>query len=386
MLVGNERKRVMVALRSLFAWAKKNDVVFGNPTSRIRVGRAEDPIWQPLLPEQIARSVAVATTAEARLVVALASVHAALSGAIRRLLVDDVDLANRHLTIAGRTRPLDDLTARLLNEWLDHRRGRWPNTLNRHLLLTRESAVNFGSICYSHIVKILHGLPGTIERLRIDRQLEEALAHSADPLHLAAVFGISESTAIRYANSARQLMECPSESRPVSSSRTQVSTEPDEPPGHFLGQVGQHIGGVELALVLGQRQVPALRQSDRPGRGLQVDGGVVAVDLVNVDPVGAETAQALLDLGDDPPAAVAPAVGFLAHRHVDLSGEHDLVTPPGDGLADDLLGLPGRVHVRGVDEAVESPWVGPFSLSFLCGRVGQGPTRAFKVVRPAIAW
>lgn len=233
MLVGNERKREMVALRSLFAWAKKNDVVFANPTSRIRVGRAEDPVWQPLLPEQIARSVAVATTAEARLVVALASVHAARSGAIRRLLVDDVDLANRRLTIAGRTRPLDDLTARLLNEWLDYRRGRWPNTLNRHLLLTRESAVNFGSICYSHIVKILHGLPGTIERLRIDRQLEEALAHSADPLHLAAVFGISESTAIRYANSARQLMECPSESQPVSSSRTQVSTEPDEPPGHL---------------------------------------------------------------------------------------------------------------------------------------------------------
>jgi len=228
-LVGNERKRTMVALRSLFAWAKKNGVVFADPTHRIRVGQAADPVWQPLSPEQLARSVAVATTTEARLVVALASVHAARSGAIRRLLVDDVDLANRRLTIAGRTRPLDDLTARLLVEWLKYRRERWPNTANRHLLLTQQSAVNFEPICYSSIVKILRGLPGTIERLRIDRQLEEALVHGADPLHLAAVFEISESTAIRYASSARQLMERPGESQPVSSSRTQVSVEPDEP-------------------------------------------------------------------------------------------------------------------------------------------------------------
>jgi hypothetical protein len=232
-LVGLERKKAMVALRSLFGWAKKNDVVFANPTSRISAGRAEDPIWQPLLPEEIARSVAAATTAQARLVVALATVHAARSGAIRQLLLDDVDIANRRLSIAGRTRPLDELTHRLLVEWLDYRRRRWPNTANRHLLLTRESAVNFSSISHSHIPLILRGLPGTIERLRIDRQLEEALVHGADPLHLAAVFGISDSTAIRYASSARQLMECPSESQPVSSLRTQVSTEPDEPPEHL---------------------------------------------------------------------------------------------------------------------------------------------------------
>ncbi len=228
-LVGNERKRTMVARRSLFSWATKNDVVFADPTRRIRVGQAADPVWQPLSPQQIARSVAVATTTEARLVVALASVHAARSGAIRRLLVDDVDLANHRLTIAGRSRPLDDLTGQLLIEWLEYRRERWPNTANRHLLLTRESAVNFGPICYSQIVKILRGLPGTIERLRIDRRLEEALVHGADPLHLAAVFKISESTAIRYASSARQLLERPGEFQPVSSARTQVSVEPDEP-------------------------------------------------------------------------------------------------------------------------------------------------------------
>ena len=51
----------------------------------------------------------------------------------------------------------------------------------------------------------LRGLPATLERLRIDCQLAEALATGFDPLHLAEVFGMSEHTAIRYAVNARQL-------------------------------------------------------------------------------------------------------------------------------------------------------------------------------------
>ena len=46
-------------------------------------------------------------------------------------------------------------------------------------------------------------------RLRADRQLEEALTCGADPLHLAAVFGIDDNTAIRYATIARQLLDSP---------------------------------------------------------------------------------------------------------------------------------------------------------------------------------
>jgi hypothetical protein len=58
----------------------------------------------------------------------------------------------------------------------------------------------------------LHGQTATIERLRIDRQLEEALVRGPDPLHLAAVFGLDEKTAIRYADSARALLESSAES------------------------------------------------------------------------------------------------------------------------------------------------------------------------------
>ncbi|MEU7729666.1 hypothetical protein AB0B78_31190 [Streptomyces sp. NPDC040724] len=47
-------------------------------------------------------------TPAARLVLALAAVHHAVQ--VAALLLDDVDLGNRRLTIAGRARPLDDLT------------------------------------------------------------------------------------------------------------------------------------------------------------------------------------------------------------------------------------------------------------------------------------
>ncbi|MGI8808160.1 MAG: hypothetical protein ACR2KK_10025 [Acidimicrobiales bacterium] len=61
------------------------------------------------------------------------------------------------------------------------------------------------------MTKALRGQAATLERLRVDRQLEEALTHGPDPLHLAAVFGIDQKTAIRYAASARHLLETAAE-------------------------------------------------------------------------------------------------------------------------------------------------------------------------------
>ncbi len=46
----------------------------------------------------------------------------------------------RQLTIAGRARPLDDLTLKLLTDWLDHRRRRRPGTANLHLLINNQTA------------------------------------------------------------------------------------------------------------------------------------------------------------------------------------------------------------------------------------------------------
>nr|WTB31392.1 hypothetical protein OG781_19570 [Streptomyces sp. NBC_00830] len=53
----------------------------------------------------------------------------------------------------------------------------------------------------------MRGQDATLEKLRVDRQLEEALVQGPDPFHLAEVFGLDEKTSMRYANSARALLE-----------------------------------------------------------------------------------------------------------------------------------------------------------------------------------
>lgn len=78
---------------------------------------------------------------------------------------------------------------------------------------------------------------------------------------------------------------------------------------------------------------------------------VPAVHLVEIEPVGLQALERGLDLLHDPASRVARLIGILAHRAVELRREHDVLAPPAaQGLADDLLGLPARVHVVGVDE------------------------------------
>ena len=147
-----------------------------------------------------------------RLVLVLAAVHAARPKAIRELLLEDVDLGNRRLTIAGRIRPIDEFTHRVLLEWLDDRRTRWPSTANPHLLINQQSATTTSPVStFFFAQQRLRGQAATLDRLRVDRQLEEALAQGPDPLHLTAVFGLDPKTAIRYAETARQLLQTAAE-------------------------------------------------------------------------------------------------------------------------------------------------------------------------------
>ncbi len=223
-LHGSQRQNSLIALRSLFRMAKKTGGIFRNPTARIRVGERHSTLVQPLQPDQIEKTVIAAVRPADRLIIALAIVHAARSGGIRRLHLDDIDLGNRHLTIAGRSRPLDELTHRELLNWLDYRRSRWPNTANAHLLVNQQTALETGPVSAVWLKAAFRGREATLERLRVDRQLEEALTHGADPLHLAVVFGLDEKTALRYATAARALLESPLEHDTVGSPRTHGSS------------------------------------------------------------------------------------------------------------------------------------------------------------------
>ncbi len=89
---------------------------------------------------------------------------------------------------------------------------------------------------------------------------------------------------------------------------------------------------------------------ERGQRLLDVGVGVRPVDLVQVDVVGLQAAQRVLDLGHDPAPGVASLVGIVAHRRRTLGREDDVVAAPLERLADDLFGLAAGVHVGGVDE------------------------------------
>lgn len=98
------------------------------------------------------------------------------------------------------------LTHQAILAWLSHRRSRWPDTANPHLIINQQTAMETGPVSKVSLTAPFRGHRATIERLRVHRQIDEALAQGPDPLHLAAMFGLDHKTAIRYADNARQLL------------------------------------------------------------------------------------------------------------------------------------------------------------------------------------
>ncbi len=98
-LYGHERRMAVTALRSLFTWAKRAGVIFRNPATRIKPGKREHPVWQPLTSDHLAEAAAAAATPHARLCLVLAAVHAARPGAIRALHLAEVSGISEHTAI-----------------------------------------------------------------------------------------------------------------------------------------------------------------------------------------------------------------------------------------------------------------------------------------------
>ena len=95
--------------------------------------------------------------------------------------------------------------------WLDYRRATWPDTASRHVLITRKSALGTGPVSASYLADYLgrHQRGISLEHIRRDRILAEALATGADPLHLALVFNIDHTNAMAYANATGNLLTDP---------------------------------------------------------------------------------------------------------------------------------------------------------------------------------
>ena len=87
---------------------------------------------------------------------------------------------------------------------------------------------------------------------------------------------------------------------------------------------------------------------ERGKRFLDVGARVRPVDLVQVDVVGLQAAQRVLDRGHDPAPRGTLVVGIVAYRTAELGREDDAVAAPLERLAHDYFGL--AVCVGGVDE------------------------------------
>lgn len=80
--------------------------------------------------------------------------------AIRQLTLDNIDLANRRISIAGHDQRLGDLTHRALLTWLDHRRATWPRSPKRHVLISCVTAGETRPVTQNYFRKRLwsHGI------------------------------------------------------------------------------------------------------------------------------------------------------------------------------------------------------------------------------------
>ncbi|KUL32174.1 hypothetical protein [Streptomyces regalis] len=105
------------------------------------------------------------------------------------------------------------LTARTITQYLFYRHRRWPHTINPHLIVNEHTAQNEKPVSPHRLGDQFRETGVTLNQIRMDRQLEEALTHGPDALHLAAVFGISERAAMRYAatDAARAFLATPLE-------------------------------------------------------------------------------------------------------------------------------------------------------------------------------
>jgi integrase len=144
-----------------------------------------------------------------RLIIALAAVHAARWKAIQALALDDLDLPNRRITIAGHPQRLGDLSHQALRAWLDHRRATWPHSPNGHVLISKRTALGDQPVTRGYVNFHLGPRGVSVERIRRDRILHEALTGRPDPLHLTLMFGISDRPASQYARIARDILTEP---------------------------------------------------------------------------------------------------------------------------------------------------------------------------------
>ncbi|MFH8736842.1 hypothetical protein [Streptomyces sp. NPDC017964] len=126
----------------------------------------------------------------------LTAVYATIPADVERIYITAGGPWHRN---AGRHQFLKDAVA----EWLRERSERWARSVNPHLFVTQITALDPDGpeVAKYGLQPIFTELGLQPQKLRIDRLLDEA-HETADPVHLMRVFGIADTTAMRYVQAA----------------------------------------------------------------------------------------------------------------------------------------------------------------------------------------
>jgi hypothetical protein len=203
---GARAHNLLPALRSLFRALKQEKVIFRDPARRITLPSMRR-LPAPIPTDQLRGLIDRAGTPLAKVTVALIAIHALGKKETAFLLLEDLDLPRGQLAVrrptGTHTAYLDDLSRTLITGWLRERHRCWPLTRNPHLLVTRHTAVDTAGppIALTVLDAIFGELGLTPSQVRQDRILDEA-RHTADPVHLMRVFGLSTHPAMKYVQAA----------------------------------------------------------------------------------------------------------------------------------------------------------------------------------------
>ena len=195
-------RNLLPALRSLFRALKQERIIFRDPTRGIALP-AMRRLPAPIPTDQLRGLIDRADRPMTKLIAALIAIHGLRNRETRRLLLAGLDLPNGRLLVrrnTGRhTVYLDELTHTLAINWLRERHRRWPVTTNPHLLISNITAADATNPPIAHTITdaTFKQLGLTATQLRQDRILDEA-RHTADPVHLMRVFGLTAKPAMHY--------------------------------------------------------------------------------------------------------------------------------------------------------------------------------------------
>lgn len=213
---GPARTRTLTALRHLFRVLKARQVVFVNPTARIRAGGRTENIPLPADLDTV-RAVLRSEDPVVAAMAGLAAFHALTPAQLSAITLTDVRDGRLH--IAGRVIVLAEPVRRRLGAYLDHRARRWPATANPYLFLHHRNALRTKPPKPDWISLRLGGMA---QIMREDRILDELLATGGDIRRLCDLFGLSVSGAERYLSALNHHELDPADESTNSSIRNQT--------------------------------------------------------------------------------------------------------------------------------------------------------------------